>query len=319
MSDDADGLEAPRGPLHPIGVVAKRTGITLHVLRAWERRYAVVEPVRTSGGQRLYTDAHIERLRLLRRVTEAGRNISQVAALSDAELAGLAAADEQAPVEGPSPEGASNAASYRSASLAAGERLDGDAVYGALMRALVSLRPGEFLGEVLLPLLRDVGERWNAGRLGPAQEHVVSVAVRRVLTWLLDAYEPAPDAPVLVLTTVSGEQHEFGAMVVGAVALEEGWRVVYLGASLPPEEIARAATMLNAPVVGVSMVNRNVTDAVAGVEALRRLMPASVRVLAGGAGAHVRAESLRAAGAEVLTELQDVRASLRAHRLAVAS
>jgi methanogenic corrinoid protein MtbC1 len=279
-----------------------------------------VEPVRTPGGQRLYTDAHIERLRLLRRVTDAGRNISQVASLPDAELARLAAADEQAPVAAPpSSDLASSAASYRTASLAAGERLDGDAVYGTLMRALVSLRPGEFLGEVVLPLLRDVGERWHAGRLGPAQEHVVSVAVRRVLTWLLDAYEPAPDAPTLVLTTVSGEQHEFGAMVAGAVALEEGWRVVYLGASLPAEEIARAVAMLNAPVVGVSMVNRNVTDAVAGVEALTRLMPASVRVLVGGAGAHVRADSLRAAGAEVLTELQDMRASLRAHRLAVLS
>src|SRR5687768_5112132 len=112
------------GVLHPIGVVAKRTGISLHVLRAWERRYGVVEPVRTAGGQRLYTDAHIERLRLLRVVTDAGRNISHVVSLPDRELRALALEDAQtsAPV---SPD----AAVYLRECLAAGELMDGASVY----------------------------------------------------------------------------------------------------------------------------------------------------------------------------------------------
>ena len=80
-----------REPRHPIRVVARRTGITLHVLRAWERRYAVVEPGRTEGGQRLYSDADIERLKLLRDAVASGRSISQVAPLGEAALAELVA------------------------------------------------------------------------------------------------------------------------------------------------------------------------------------------------------------------------------------
>ncbi|MEJ7810707.1 MAG: MerR family transcriptional regulator, partial [Gemmatimonadaceae bacterium] len=83
-------------PRHPIGVVAERTGLSPDVLRVWERRYGVVRPVRASGGQRLYSTADVERLRLLHRATEAGRNISQLARLSIGELGQLVQEDDAA-------------------------------------------------------------------------------------------------------------------------------------------------------------------------------------------------------------------------------
>src|SRR5215218_6409458 len=76
-------------PRHPIGVVAERTGLTPDVLRVWERRYSVVEPSRSAGGQRVYSDADIERLSLLHRATRGGHNISQVATLSQEKLQDL--------------------------------------------------------------------------------------------------------------------------------------------------------------------------------------------------------------------------------------
>jgi MerR family transcriptional regulator, light-induced transcriptional regulator len=302
--------------VHPIGVVAKRTGLSLHVLRAWERRYGVVRPERTEGGQRLYSDADVARLRLLRQVTEAGRGISQVAHLSDGELEALAAADVRASVGRTVSRHGDEAGTYVASCLAAGERLDGESVRGTLMRAVVTLRPDEFLGEVVGPLLYEVGERWHAGALGPAQEHVVSVAVRRVLAWMLDGILAPTGAPLLVATTVAGEQHEFGAMMVSGLALEEGWRVSYLGPSLPASEIARVCTMLSASMVAVSVVTdgEDGADPVAEIAELVRRLPAGVPVIVGGAGAAARAESLEAAGARVIDTLGGAREVLGLNR-----
>jgi MerR family transcriptional regulator, light-induced transcriptional regulator len=108
--------------VHPIGVVARRTGVSLHVLRAWERRYGVVEPVRTEGGQRLYSDADVARLRLLRQVTEAGRNISQVAGCRCGAGAAGGGGDRGAVAV---PCGTTGAGYWRQQCVAAAERLDG--------------------------------------------------------------------------------------------------------------------------------------------------------------------------------------------------
>jgi MerR family transcriptional regulator, light-induced transcriptional regulator len=299
--------EGENEAIHPIGVVSKRTGVSLHVLRAWERRYGVVAPGRSAGGQRLYSDADVARLRLLRQVTEAGRNISQVAQLPLAELQRLVSEDARAAVV---PE-RSDVESYRSRCLAAAERLDGEAVHAALMRAVVSLRPAEFLEEVLMPLLREVGERWHEGTLSPAQEHVVSVSARRVVTWLVDAYEAPAEAPVLLVTTVSGEQHEFGALMASLVGLDAGWRVTYLGTSLPAEEVVKSARLVGASVVALSMVNRG--ESAVPVEEFARIrvaLPATVSVVVGGAGAAARRTTLEEAGAVVLESAAELRALL---------
>mgnify|MGYP005869190105 CR=1 FL=1 len=86
---------------HPIQVVSRRTGLGLDLIRAWERRYGLVEPSRSETGRRLYTDADIERLILLRRATEGGRRISDVASLSDDQLRELLREDLEARDERP--------------------------------------------------------------------------------------------------------------------------------------------------------------------------------------------------------------------------
>jgi MerR family transcriptional regulator, light-induced transcriptional regulator len=179
---------------------------------------------------------------------------------------------------------------------------------------VVSLRPREFMGEVLLPLLHEVGERWHSGRLGPVHEHIVSEAARRVLLWLIDAFEAAPDAPVLVATTVSGELHEFGAMAVSAAALEEGWRVVYLGSSLPASEIVRAVRHVRASVIALSMVNAASAAVLEQAAAIVAGVSAGVFVVAGGAGADASRGDLEAAGVHALPNIDALRELLRARR-----
>jgi methanogenic corrinoid protein MtbC1 len=197
----------------------------------------------------------------------------------------------------------------RAAALAAGERLDGESVYTVLMKSVVALTPREFMASVLSPLLLEVGERWHAGRLGAAQEHVVSDAARRVLWWMVQAYERSDAGPLLVVTTPSGEQHELGAMMAAITALGEGWRVMYLGCSLPASEIAAAARRTGAAAVALSLVNR--ADASADVQDLSAMLPPDVALLAGGSGALAQRGALERSGARVLADLEDLRGLLR--------
>lgn len=291
-----------RTPRHPMGVVVQRTGLTAHVLRAWERRYGAVDPGRTKGGQRLYSDADVIRLRLLKRVTEVGRPIGSVARLPTEELAALVgedaaagtggvggvgevlAADGGEPVERWDGPGAIAQERYLSACLSAADALDGAALRSELMRAVVRLTPAVFVGGVVVPLLHRVGALWEQGVLRPAQEHVVSTAVRQVLDWLLGEFEPGEAAPILVSSTPSGELHEFGAMLASVVAADAGWRVLYLGPSLPPGEIAAAALLSAASVVAVSVVREQEDPGVwkLELEELRDLLPRGVLLVVGG-------------------------------------
>lgn len=287
---------------HPIGVVSRRTGISLHVLRAWERRYGVVLPTRTPGGQRLYSDADVQRLILLRQVTEAGRSISRVAGLPVEELQRMVLEDTRLAVgKVRRPPLSDGRWRYVDRCLAAAEKLDGEVVHGMLMRAVVSLRPMEFLDEVLMPLLREVGEEWHCGRLSPAQEHGVSEAARRVVLWLVAAYEAPESGPLLLVTTPSGEQHEFGALMVTVIGLDAGWRISYLGTSLPPEEIVKAAGLVEASVVALSLVNgERVAGSIEEIRRVRRELPVSVPVVVGGAAAVAAQVELESAGVIVL-------------------
>lgn len=313
-------------PRHPIGVVSRRTGLSIHVLRAWERRYGVVKPGRTPGRQRLYTDADVTRLRLLRQATQSGRTIGQVARLSTPELLALIGEDaeggnggngagEDEDEEEPDAE-ADEAARVVAACLAAGEALDDTAVHAQLTRAAVRMRPDEFTERVAGPLLERAGERWHAGRWQPAHEHVVSVAVRRVLQWLLSKIDVAAEAPTLVATTVAGEHHEMGAMLASVVAADEGWRVVYLGPNLPAQDIAAVAEARRAQAVALSIVYAG--DAVAArreLGALRAGLPPGTQLLVGGrAVANGLGATVTASGATAVTDLPGLRMALRALR-----
>ena len=303
----ADG-EARDTPRHPMGVVVQRTGLTPHVIRAWERRYGAVEPSRTEGGQRLYTDGQVLRLRLLKRSTEGGRSISNVASLSTDELAALVGEDVW---EGPNGGTSPDRSGYLEACLSAAERLDAQALREALMRAVVSLSAPVFVREVVGPLLHRVGELWEAGSLRPAQEHVVSTAVRQTLDWLLGRYEASPSAPLMVAGTLRGDLHEFGAMLASVVAADAGWRVLYLGPSLPASEIASAAAQSGAALVAVSVVDGEGDDrerARRELSELRASLPDGVLLVAGGR----KASSSAPEGVTVVEELSSLRQVLAA-------
>jgi DNA-binding transcriptional MerR regulator/methylmalonyl-CoA mutase cobalamin-binding subunit len=246
-------------PRHPIGVVARRTGLKPDLIRAWERRYGAVAPGRSETRRRFYTDEDIERLLLLRRVVHTGRGISQVANLSNAELEALIEA-EPAPAAyapaGPPPAGDNLdevAEAFLGRCLAAAQRLDVHEMEMELDRASVLFSRTHLIERVLVPLMRRIGDLWHQGMLRPIHEHMASAVVRSFLGGMSGACHPEASAPRLVVTTPARQRHELGALLVAATAGGEGWQVTYLGPDLPPEEIAAAALQKGARAVALSI------------------------------------------------------------------
>jgi DNA-binding transcriptional MerR regulator/methylmalonyl-CoA mutase cobalamin-binding subunit len=306
-------------PRHPIRVVASRTGLSPDTLRVWERRYGVVQPGRSDGGQRLYSDADVERLTLLVQATGAGRNISQVADLSDAELERLVAEDEAAAA--PPGGGAAERrpeerleAAFLDAALAAVTELAPEKLDAVLRQAAFAMGATRFIEALLAPLLHEIGRRWEAGELGPAYEHAASAVIRRRLEWLAPSFDLADDAPMAVIATPPEERHELGAMLAAAVAAAAGWRVTYLGADLPPAEIAGAARRTGAGLVALSVVYPAHPDRLgADIQQIRKSLPAATPLVIGGHGAAALDATHRTAGIRYLPTLEAFDALLRNH------
>ena len=299
----------PDLPRHPVRVVAQRTGLSSHVLRAWERRYGVVTPTRTEGGQRLYSDSDIARLLLLRTLTAAGGAISQLAQLPSGELSRMVR-EEPLPAAEATPDG--SAEPWRAGALAAIAALDSSALRRELGRGALALGVPQFLDQVVSPVLREVGVRWHDGRLGIAHEHLATAAVREVLGWIRESSETAGAAPTLVVATPTNQMHEGGALLVAATAAAEGWRVTYLGVNLPGLEIAAAAVRTGARAVALSLIHPD-NDPTLGshLEALRRSLPAGVTLLVGGSAAAAYRVEVEAAQGQVATDLTELRGALR--------
>ena len=307
-------------PVHPMRVVTRRTGLSADLLRVWERRYEVVKPLRSASGRRLYSDADIERLGLLYRATLAGRGIGQLAPLSTPELAALVRVDAAADRAGDEPPQrnrsaqADRLAGYLNESVRAIERLDPVALDASLRRALVALPADAFLDSLIVLLLERTGTRWREGTLGPMHGHLASTIVRRVLDRIIET-AAATAAPNLLVATPSGQLHEFGAMLAAATAASEGWRVTYLGASLPAEDIAATAKQTHARAIALSIVYPDGDRAV--THELRRLgtlLPKGVALLAGGAASLGYRPALEAIGATLVSDLAALRSQLGALR-----
>ena len=301
-------------PRHPIGVVAERTRLSQDVLRVWERRYGVVEPGRSATGQRLYSDADIERLRLLSLATQSGRTISQVASLDTAELARMVREDEDA--RGAVRETAPSVDAETDLIGPAMERiraLDPAGLDSMLRRALLTSGMSAFLDSIAAPLLTLIGNEWHAGRLTPAHEHLASAIIQRVITAAMHAVPTIAGAPNFVLATPAGERHEIGAVLAAATASTDGWRITYLGPDLPAADIADAATRANAQAVGLSVVyipdRSHVLDE---IRTLRSGLPPSMPLLIGGGASASLSAELGREGIRFVADLADLRQELRA-------
>ena len=267
---------------YAIQAVVRRTGLSAPRIRVWERRYRAIAPERTPAGRRLYSEAEMERLTLLRDALRAGHRIGQIAALSLAQLKKLGV--EMPPsVPAGSRRRLPSRLSYLEDCLASVKRLDARGLESALNRAVADLGSQGVLQRVVAPLVQTIGDLWRSGALTAAHERFSSAALRVFLGHAAGAFSLPATAPGLVVATPSGQIHELGALLVGAAAANLGWRVTYLGAGLPAAEIAGATKQSGARAVALSLVYPEDDPRLAAeLVRLRGSLPAGVPLLVGG-------------------------------------
>ena len=254
-----------------IGELAKRTGVSPELLRAWEQRYGLLEPTRTAGGFRLYGAADEARIRRMQSLVSGG--------LAAAQAARLILSGEPAPrTVSASATISDEEAANLTASL---DRLDEQAANTALDRLFSAYTVETVLQDVVIPYLHRLGERWEVGEISVAQEHFASNLLRGRLLGLAQGWGQG-HGPGAILACLPGEQHELGLLVFGVALRRRGWRITYLGTDSPIGAVADIArSVLPAVVVLLSMNPDSFLDHARQIEQLAN----QVQVVIAGRGA----------------------------------
>ena len=264
-------MSTPEAPLR-IGELSRRVGVSPELLRAWERRYGLLAPTRTSGGLRLYGPEDEARVRRMQAFLAEG--------LAPAEAARATLRAEPASAPAPLPVSGHVEDRLRALEVAL-DRFDAVSAHRVVdtLQAELSLDP--FLADAVLPFLRRVGERWAAEEVSVAHEHFVSNLLRDRLHALAQGWD-AGVGPRALLACPPDEDHHLGLSCFGLALRSRGWRITFLGADTPFETITDAAAALRPDVLVLSAVDaQRFEGAEDPLEALARVAP----LMLGGAGA----------------------------------
>ena len=220
-----------------IGELSRRVGVSEHVLRAWESRYGLLRPVRSPGGFRLYSAGDEQRVRRMQfhmarglRAAEAAR-----ATITERPTSGALAANDRSDGMG-RPDLQVLAADLQTAL----DALDEPAAQAVLDRLMSDFTLAATLRDVVVPYLRELGERWANGKVTIVQEHFASNVIRGRLAGLARGWGNG-DGPRAVLACPPGELHDLPLLIFGIILHRRGWRVDFLGANTPLGEVIDGA------------------------------------------------------------------------------
>jgi DNA-binding transcriptional MerR regulator/methylmalonyl-CoA mutase cobalamin-binding subunit len=300
---------------HPISVVVKKTGLSTHTIRAWEKRYGAVSPSRTSGNQRLYSDEDIDRLLLLKFAILSGRKIGQIAQLPKDKLleyinSGPVTAYAKKKDINAHPEESSLNEILKTC-MNAVLRLDAKTLEDSLTRASISFGKITVIEKIVVPLLKDIGAQWHEGSLRVMNEHSATGVIRTFLgTLLLELTRP--DAyPAAVAATPVREQHEFGSLICAVAAAADGWDVKYLGPDIPAEEIVKSVQMVNARAVILSIILSGENPLIrSDLMKLSRFLPDHITLFIGGSGSGDYTHILKATNIKFMNKINEFRTAL---------
>jgi MerR family transcriptional regulator, light-induced transcriptional regulator len=251
-----------------IGELARRVAVNQDLLRAWERRYGLLKPVRSPSGFRLYSGADEQRVRRMQAHLGRGLAAAEAArAALDEEINHSVAAPPVAPAAAEDPT-RQNASAPPEAPLPvtnqgltglaeelrhALDELDGPAAEAVLDRLFADFTVETTLREVLVPYLSDLGDRWAQGAIGVTTEHFASNLLRARLASLARGWGQG-HGPRAVLACPPGERHDLPLLVFGIVLHRNGWRIIYLGADTPLADLAHTVTEKRPDVVILAAV-----------------------------------------------------------------
>jgi MerR family transcriptional regulator, light-induced transcriptional regulator len=294
-------------PGYSIRVASRLTQIEPDTLRMWERRYGFPVPTRTAGGSRVYSEADVETLLLIRRAMKAGYRPGEVVGRRPAEISQMITRAGVTP-----PEPAGGAVSIDSV-VAALVRDDVKQLRAEVKNLALMLGPKRFVTDLAFPLVKRAGEMWAAGELEVRQEHLLSDVVATQLRVLLAAFDDAQDGPIVILTTLPDEVHGLGLSMVALYCAVSQVVPRVLGLSTPPEQIVSAAKALDAAAIGISVVLPPDPARVAKqLKWIAAELPKRVRVWAGGHGASLL--GLKGDAIDVVQSWSDLDAVLGALR-----
>ena len=258
-----------------IGEFARRVGVNAALLRAWERRYGLLQPVRSPGGFRLYTSEDAERVARMRRGLDEG--------LSAAEAA-RAALESARPSDGLLEDAAARL-------LAAIHDYDEAAVHAVLDQSLAAFGLEAVLRDLILPTLRRVGVEWRQGTLAISQEHFASNLIRGRLLSLARLWGRG-SGPLALLACAPGEQHDITLLAFGLLLRSYGWRILFLGADTPISTLTQTAKTTRPTIAVLASFDPALLQAEA--TALRRLAKMAPLVLSGPGASHTLCNQLGA-------------------------
>jgi MerR family transcriptional regulator, light-induced transcriptional regulator len=232
-----------------IGELSRRTGVSPELLRAWERRYGLLHPIRSPGGYRLYSDADERRVRQTAELIGEGWSAAEAAR-------GTLEATREPQAFGPAETlGPSFVADVTDRLRSAVDTMDAERAHLAFDELLSAASLESAMRDVLVPYLREVGERWAAGELSVGQEHFATNLIRGRLLSLARGWGSGP-GPSAVLACPPGEAHDLGLIMFGLVLARRGWRVTFLGADTPFESLRDAAVSLRPSLIVLAVTDR---------------------------------------------------------------
>ena len=298
-----------------IGALSRATGVPVETLRTWERRYRYPLAQRKPSGHRRYPLTAVPRLRRAVEAIARGHRAAEVLAASEDTLDQLLSTFEHAsliPERHPAPRARSSASTpvrWRSSSMAAIRDFDALSLHRLLSTAWSKRALVSYLEERIAPLLEEVGRAWHAGKIDVRHEHFASAVLGDFLRERRRSFEGTARGPWVALATLPGDRHEGGLWMVALLFAASGWRVVYLGADTPVDQVVALAQETKLAAVAIS-VSPTAPEGAARLRELRRHLPRTVPLLVGGAGA-----PRPIAGAERVTDLGDLNEWIRARGL----
>jgi DNA-binding transcriptional MerR regulator len=210
---------------YPIRTVAEITGVNAVTLRAWERRYGLIKPSRTPKGHRLYTREDIRLIQEILDRLDQGMSISQISR----EIL------QSTPVEDDETNDAWGR--YRKHMIDAIVSFD-DQALDAVYNDAMALYPVDIVTtRLIMPLLEELGNRWERQSGSIAEEHFFSVYLRNKLGARFHHQNLKNTGPRLIVATLPGEHHEFGILLFALTAHNKGYQIILLGADLPVSEL----------------------------------------------------------------------------------
>jgi MerR family transcriptional regulator, light-induced transcriptional regulator len=275
---------ASTGEVLRIGELSKRVGASPELLRAWERRYGLMRPARSAGGLRLYSPADVERVSLMQRHLAAGMAAAEAAALAVRDTA-----------DGEAARSALGPAAMREELAETLDAFDEPRAQAILDRLLALATVETLLSEVIIPYLRELGERWERGEASIAQEHFASGVLRGRLLGLARGWGLGL-GPLAVLACVPGEQHDLGLIAFGLALRSHGWRIVDLGPDSPIDTVTDVSDRLEPTLVVLNAMTRERVRQV-----LPKLRPLARRHRLALGGAAAQDDTLKRSGILALT------------------